>query len=268
MLGAALFMREISESLSLSHRRGLSISPRRASATGARSEIPMALSLSSLATAFSHLYHPSTSTSKPYSPPRLICLPYSSRGAARLALSASAADAPEETEPVEAEAPAEEEEVDEVVAVEDDLSGVTLRKYVKQRLPGGFAAQRITATGRRKTAVARVVLQEGTGRVFINFRDAKEYLQGNPMWMEYCKVPLVTLGFDNSYDIFVKVHGGGLSAQAQAICLGVARALVKISTANKAPLRSEGLLTRDTRIVERKKAGLKKARKRPQFSKR
>jgi small subunit ribosomal protein S9 len=93
-------------------------------------------------------------------------------------------------------------------------------------------------------------------------------LQGNPIWMEYCKVPLVTLGFEKNYDVFVKVHGGGLSGQAQAICLGVARALVKISTTNKVPLRSEGLLTRDTRIVERKKAGLKKARKRPQFSKR
>uniref|UniRef100_J3LT78 30S ribosomal protein S9, chloroplastic n=1 Tax=Oryza brachyantha TaxID=4533 RepID=J3LT78_ORYBR len=97
---------------------------------------------------------------------------------------------------------------------------------------------------------------------------SREYLQGNPMWMEYCKVPLVTLGFESSYDVFVKVHGGGLSGQAQAICLGVARALVKISNANKVTLRSEGLLTRDTRIVERKKAGLKKARKRPQFSKR
>jgi small subunit ribosomal protein S9 len=88
------------------------------------------------------------------------------------------------------------------------------------------------------------------------------------MWMEYCKVPLMTLGFEKNYDVFVKVHGGGLSGQAQAICLGVARALVKISNANRVPLKSEGLLTRDTRIVERKKAGLKKARKRPQFSKR
>ena len=91
------------------------------------------------------------------------------------------------------------------------------------------------------------------------------------MWMEYCKVPLMTLGFENNYDVFVKVHGGGLSGVrpgAQAICLGVARALVKISNANRVPLKSEGLLTRDTRIVERKKAGLKKARKRPQFSKR
>lgn len=99
-------------------------------------------------------------------------------------------------------------------------------------------------------------------------RNTQEYLQGNPMWMEYCKVPLMTLGFEKNYDVFVKVHGGGLSGQAQAICLGVARALVKISNANRVPLKSEGLLTRDTRIVERKKAGLKKARKRPQFSKR
>lgn len=227
----------------------------------------MALSVSSLTTAFSHLSLPSTS--KPHPPPLLRLLP-SPRRAAPLVLSASAADAPEAADSVEAEVPAEEVLAveAEAEAEEDELSGVALRKYVKQRLPGGFAAQRITATGRRKTASARVVLQEGTGKVFINFRDAKEYLQGNPIWMEYCKVPLVTLGFENSYDIFVKVHGGGLSGQSQAICLGVARALVKISNANKVPLRSEGLLTRDTRIVERKKAGLKKARKRPQFSKR
>ncbi|KAL6893996.1 hypothetical protein ACP4OV_008094 [Aristida adscensionis] len=221
----------------------------------------MALAVASLAAALSHLSLPSASasTSKPHPAPLLRLHPSASRRAARLVLRASAA---------EAELPAEEVVAVEAAAEEDQLSGLALRKYVKQRLPGGFAAQRITATGRRKTAVARVVLQEGTGRVFINFRDAKEYLQANPMWMEYCKVPLVTLGFENNYDVFVKVHGGGLSGQAQAICLGVARALVKISNANKVPLRSEGLLTRDTRIVERKKAGLRKARKRPQFSKR
>ncbi|CAL4927545.1 unnamed protein product [Urochloa decumbens] len=224
----------------------------------------MALSVSSLAAALSHLSFPSTSTSKPQqATPFLRLHPIAtSHRSVSLALRASA------SETAEADLPAEEVLAVEEEAVEDALSGVALRKYVKQRLPGGFAAQRITATGRRKTAIARVVLQEGTGKVFINFRDAKEYLQGNPMWMEYCKVPLATLGFENNYDVFVKVHGGGLSGQAQAICLGVARALVKISTANKVPLRSEGLLTRDTRIVERKKAGLKKARKRPQFSKR
>ncbi|KFK41937.1 hypothetical protein AALP_AA2G191300 [Arabis alpina] len=149
--------------------------------------------------------------------------------------------------------------------VEDTME---LKNYVKSRLPGGFAAQKIIGTGRRKCAIARVVLQEGTGKVIINYRDAKEYLQGNPLWLQYVKVPLVTLGYENSYDVFVKAHGGGLSGQAQAITLGVARALLKVSADHRSPLKKEGLLTRDARVVERKKVGLKKARKAPQFSKR
>lgn len=149
-----------------------------------------------------------------------------------------------------------------------DLEFTNLEKYVKSRLPGGFAAQKILGTGRRKCAIARVVLQEGTGKVIINYRDAKEYFQGNPLWIQYCTVPLVVLGYEKSYDVFVKAHGGGLSGQSQAISLGVARALLKMGEIHRAPLRQEGLLTRDSRIVERKKAGLKKARKAPQFSKR
>ncbi|CAH8363949.1 unnamed protein product [Eruca vesicaria subsp. sativa] len=151
---------------------------------------------------------------------------------------------------------------------EEDVDRMELKKYVKSRLPGGFAAQKIIGTGRRKCAIARVVLQEGTGKVIINYRDAKEYLQGNPLWLQYVKVPLVTLGYENSYDVFVKAHGGGLSGQAQAITLGVARALLKVSADHRSPLKKEGLLTRDARVVERKKVGLKKARKAPQFSKR
>ncbi|GAB4839400.1 30S ribosomal protein S9, chloroplastic [Ancistrocladus abbreviatus] len=143
-----------------------------------------------------------------------------------------------------------------------------LEKYVKSRLPGGFAAQSIFGTGRRKCAIARVVLQEGSGKFIINHRDAKEYLQGNPLWLQYIKFPLVTLGYETSYDVFVKAHGGGLAGQAQAISLGIARALLKVSESHREPLRKEGLLTRDSRVVERKKAGLKKARKAPQFSKR
>nr|KAJ0200655.1 hypothetical protein LSAT_V11C600340790 [Lactuca sativa] len=95
-----------------------------------------------------------------------------------------------------------------------------------------------------------------------------EYLQGNPLWLQYIKVPLATLGYETSYDVFVKAHGGGLSGQAQAISLGIARALLKVSEDHRKPLRKEGLLTRDARRVERKKAGLHKARKAPQFSKR
>ncbi|CAB4307340.1 unnamed protein product [Prunus armeniaca] len=154
------------------------------------------------------------------------------------------------------------------VAPPEALQSADLKKYVKSRLPGGFAAQTIIGTGRRKCAIARVVLQEGTGKIIINYRDAKEYLQGNPLWLQYLKVPLGTLGYESSYDVFVKAHGGGLSGQAQAISLGIARALLKVSEDHRTPLRKEGLLTRDSRVVERKKAGLKKARKAPQFSKR
>ncbi|KAF5806588.1 putative ribosomal protein S9 [Helianthus annuus] len=149
-----------------------------------------------------------------------------------------------------------------------DLETLSLEKYVKSRLPGGFAAQTLIGTGRRKCAIARVVIQEGTGKFIINYRDAKEYLQGNPLWLQYIKIPLATLGYETSYDVFVKAHGGGLSGQAQAISLGIARALLKVSEDHRKPLRKEGLLTRDARIVERKKPGLKKARKAPQFSKR
>ncbi|XP_068657081.1 small ribosomal subunit protein uS9c [Aristolochia californica] len=154
------------------------------------------------------------------------------------------------------------------VATPADLEKTNLEKYVKSRLLGGFAAQRIIGTGRRKCAIARVVLQEGTGKFIINYRDAKEYLQGNPLWLQYIKVPLLTLGYETSYDVFVKAHGGGLSGQAQAITLGIARALLKVSENHRAALRKEGLLTRDSRVVERKKVGLKKARKAPQYSKR
>lgn len=96
----------------------------------------------------------------------------------------------------------------------------------------------------------------------------QDYFQGSPLYLRYLTTPLTALGLEKQYDMFIKVHGGGLSGQSQAVCLGVARALVKISEENRKPLRQEGLLTRDARVVERKKAGLRKARKAPQYSKR
>jgi small subunit ribosomal protein S9 len=96
----------------------------------------------------------------------------------------------------------------------------------------------------------------------------QDYFNGTPQYLKALTTPLLALGLEKQYDIFVKAHGGGLSGQSQAICLGVARALVKITEENRVPLRQEGLLTRDARVVERKKAGLRKARKRPQYSKR
>ncbi|MBA0809942.1 hypothetical protein Gohar_001969 [Gossypium harknessii] len=221
----------------------------------------MALSISSLTSSLSSLSFSSQISRNPSSisipqPPKTLPISLSSKSTRSLSISATVA-APVETEPVE-----------------------NLKKLVKSRLPGGFAAQTIIGTGRRKCAIARVVLQEGTGKFIINYRDAKqlpynalnflvqEYLQGNPLWLQYIKVPLVTLGYETSYDVFVKAHGGGLSGQAQAISLGIARALLKVSADHRSPLKKEGLLTRDSRVVERKKVGLKKARKAPQFSKR
>ncbi|KAK8567181.1 hypothetical protein V6N13_005093 [Hibiscus sabdariffa] len=208
----------------------------------------MALSVSSLASSLSSLSFSSQISRNPNSisipqPPKTLPISFSSKTTRSLSIAATVA-APAEVEPVE-----------------------NLKKYVKSRLPGGFAAQTIIGTGRRKCAIARVVLQEGTGKFIINYRDAKEYLQGNPLWLQYIKVPLVTLGYETSYDVFVKAHGGGLSGQAQAISLGIARALLKVSADHRSPLKKEGLLTRDSRVVERKKVGLKKARKAPQFSK-
>jgi small subunit ribosomal protein S9 len=96
----------------------------------------------------------------------------------------------------------------------------------------------------------------------------QDYLQGNPVWLQYVKYPLASLGYESKYDVIVRAEGGGLSAQSQAILLGIARALIVANQANRDPLKKQGLLTRDSRKVERKKYGLLKARKAPQYSKR
>ena len=122
--------------------------------------------------------------------------------------------------------------------------------------------------GRRKTSVAKVILVPGTGSMMVNQKPGELYLQFNSQYLTTSKIPLTTLGLENMYDIYVNTHGGGLKAQADAIKLGVARALCYMSPENRASLKSEGFLTRDSRRKERKKYGLRKARKAPQFSKR
>ena len=123
-------------------------------------------------------------------------------------------------------------------------------------------------TGRRKSSVARVRLVPGTGQLLINGREGESYLQFNASYISSAKAPLETLGLENDYDILVNVEGGGLTGQAESIRLGVARALCELSPDNRQPLKIEGYLTRDPRAKERKKYGLRKARKAPQFSKR
>ena len=123
-------------------------------------------------------------------------------------------------------------------------------------------------TGRRKSAIARVRLIPGTGQLLINKRPGDNYLQYNPTYLMTTRAPLEVLGLENDYDILVNVKGGGLTGQADAIRMGVARALCQLDPENRKPLKLEGYLTRDPRSKERRKYGLKKARKAPQFSKR
>lgn len=123
-------------------------------------------------------------------------------------------------------------------------------------------------TGRRKTAVARVRLVPGEGKIVINDRPGDLYLQYQEKLVSQVRSPLESLGLEGSYDVLVRSHGGGVSGQAEAIRMGVARALCEMDPNNRQPLKKEGYLTRDPRAKERKKYGLRKARKAPQYSKR
>lgn len=123
-------------------------------------------------------------------------------------------------------------------------------------------------TGRRKSAVARVRLVPGNGQLIVNDRPGDNYFNYNSSYLSGAKAPLETLGLETEYDILVNAHGGGLTGQSDAIKLGVARALCQLDPNNRKPLKTEGYLTRDPRAKERKKYGLHKARKAPQYSKR
>lgn len=125
----------------------------------------------------------------------------------------------------------------------------------------------INAIGRRKAAVARVYLSEGKGAITINDRDFKEYF-GTETLQYVVTQPLNLLGLEGRYDIVVNLDGGGVKGQAEALRLGISRALVQIDEEYKPKLRASGFLTRDPREVERKKPGQPKARRRFQFSKR
>ena len=125
----------------------------------------------------------------------------------------------------------------------------------------------VNAIGRRKAAVARVFVNEGTGKITINKRDLEVYFPSS-MLQYVVNQPLNVVNALGKYDIKVNLQGGGFNGQAEALRLAIARALVKINAEDKPTLKSAGLLTRDARVVERKKPGQPKARKRFQFSKR
>ena len=164
------------------------------------------------------------------------------------------------------ETPAEVEET-----FETDADGVA---YSSESAPSADAPLRPAtiapgaATGRRKEAVARVRLVPGTGQWTVNGRTLEDYFP-NKLHQQIVNEPFVALQLEGRFDVLARIHGGGIAGQAGALRLGVARSLNAIDVdANRAELKKLGLLTRDARAVERKKAGLKTARKASQFSKR
>jgi small subunit ribosomal protein S9 len=129
------------------------------------------------------------------------------------------------------------------------------------------AGARYTATGKRKTAVARVILKPGTGEYLINGRSIEVFFPRHTL-QRNIRQPLETVGYETRMDVVATMHGGGVPAQAGALRHGISRALIEADPNLRSELKRRGFLTRDARVKERKKAGLKKARKRPQFSKR
>ncbi len=123
------------------------------------------------------------------------------------------------------------------------------------------------ATGRRKSSSARVILTPGSGKITVNGVDVNDYMP-YAILVQDIKQPLVLTNNESNFDVVVNVKGGGFSGQAGAIRLGVARAIIAVDASQKSVLKAAGLITRDSRAKERKKYGLKKARKSPQFSKR
>ena len=126
---------------------------------------------------------------------------------------------------------------------------------------------RYAATGKRKSSIARVILTPGSGSIEVNKRKLEEYFPRSFL-QSVAKQPLVQSGYETNVDVRIRVHGGGISGQAAAVRHGIARALCDVNPELRRELKRRGMLTRDARVKERRKAGLKKARKKPQFSKR
>jgi len=163
------------------------------------------------------------------------------------------------------EAPAEdfEEEAPSEYTTESTDAAAPASRVQRRPVITGHAQ----GTGRRKEAIARVRIVPGTGQWKINGRSLEGYLP-NKVHQQIVNEPFVTLGAEGKFDVVALISGGGVSGQAGALRLGVARALTLVDPENRPPLKKAGFLTRDPRVTERKKYGLKKARKAPQYSKR
>jgi small subunit ribosomal protein S9 len=161
-----------------------------------------------------------------------------------------------------------EAEEEEKARREAELAAAQETDAAASRAPAKIEkGARFLATGKRKSAIARVTVLPGNGKIEINKRSIEEFFP-RPLHQTIVKQPLVVSGYEGNVDVRVRVHGGGISGQAGAVRHGVARALTEIDAELRGDLKRRGFLTRDARVKERRKAGLKKARKRPQFSKR
>ena len=158
----------------------------------------------------------------------------------------------------EQDEPAADEELEEDVVVAAPIEAVAIDLA---------AGARYSATGKRKSAIARVTLRPGSGSYTINGRTLNEYFPRDTL-QRNIRQPLETVGYEERMDVVARMHGGGVSSQAGALRHGISRALLEADPNLRGELKRRGFLTRDSRAKERKKAGLKKARKRPQFSKR
>ena len=174
-----------------------------------------------------------------------------------------------EERPLSAEEQARlEAEEEERAKREAELAAAEEEPKAASRAPAKMEGDaRYLATGKRKTSIARVTLQPGSGKIEINKRALEEFFP-RPLHQTTVRLPLTITGYENTVDVRVRVHGGGISGQAGAVRHGIARALTEVDPELRGELKRRGFLTRDARAKERRKAGLKKARKRPQFSKR
>ena len=175
----------------------------------------------------------------------------------------------EQERPLSAEEQARREaEEEERARREAELSGESDEDQPATPAPAKLEGDaRYLATGKRKSAIARVTLLPGSGEIVINRRPLEEFFP-RPLHQTMARQPLATTGYEGNVDVRVRVHGGGISGQAGAVRHGIARALTEVDPELRGELKRRGFLTRDARVKERRKAGLKKARKRPQFSKR
>ncbi|MGH2937459.1 MAG: 30S ribosomal protein S9 [Solirubrobacterales bacterium] len=161
-----------------------------------------------------------------------------------------------------------EAEEEEKARREAELAAAESDSAVAERAPAKMeSGARFLATGKRKSSIARVILKPGDGQFTINGRELAEFFP-RPLHQTMVKQPLTVSGYEGNVDVRVRVHGGGVSGQAGAVRHGIAKALTEIDAELRGDLKRRGFLTRDARVKERRKAGFKKARKKPQFSKR